>query len=82
MGEITDINISNKNRTITVMAEKGYTNTENVYIIISRDRFIIADADFMTMAMTVINGQTFYTALKTVVYDYLISKGYMSGTVS
>lgn len=80
--EITDVNISNKGKTITIMAERGYTNSENVFVVISRDRFVIMDNDFIVLAMTVINGQTFYTAMKTLLYDYLITKGYISGTVS
>lgn len=80
--EITDINISSAKAVLIVTVNKGYYNTDNIFVTIARQNFTVSGSDFLLMAQTVINGQTFYTAMKTILYDYLISKGYIGGTVS
>ena len=80
--EITDINISSAKAVLIVTVNKGYFNIDNIFVTIARQNFTISGTDFLTMAQTVISGQTFYTAMKTILYDYLISKGYIGGTVS
>ena len=80
--EITDINISSAKAILIVTVNKGYYNTDNIFVTVARQNFTVSGADFLTMAQTVINGQTFYTAMKTILYDYLISKGYIGGVVS
>ena len=80
--EITDVFISNKNKYINVSVDKGYYNDNNEYIILSKQVFTITDSDFMAMATAVINNQTFYSAMKSTLYNYLLTKGFLSGTIN
>lgn len=80
--EITDLTISNKNKFITVSVEKYCYNDANERISLAMQNFTIIDDDFLAMATTVISNQTFYSALKSTLYNYLINKGYLNGTVS
>lgn len=80
--EITDIAISASKAILVVTVNKGYYNTDNIFVTVARQNFTVSDSDFVAMAQTVINGQTFYTAMKTILYNYLISKGYIGGVIS
>lgn len=78
---ISKFTVSVEGASVEVQCKKGY-NESNIFIQTGRERFTLNGQDFIDIAETLTSGDTFYNELKGMLYNKLISKGYISGSVS
>lgn len=78
---IANFTVNVEEASIEVHCKKGYTEN-NIFISTGRERFTLSGQDFIDIAETLTSGDTFYNELKGMLYNKLIVKGHISGSVS